>query len=137
MKAFKLLFFYPLALAIAWFIIHLEYNSIDSNSNDFKQILMLLQKIQQDQIIVEKIYSDIFYHPFYQMHFQKVPNLSESTIIKNQFYSKELPQIFLEGFKYEENICRTDYTMDRIPYFSVSTAECEKMELGVLTKGYS
>jgi hypothetical protein len=52
MKAFKLLSFYPLALLIAWSIIYVEYSSIDKNNNEFKEIISLLQKIQQDQIII-------------------------------------------------------------------------------------
>jgi hypothetical protein len=62
-----------------------------NDQQDYSQIANLLQKIQTDQFLIEKLYSDLMQPELYSLNFGKYNQTMSKIVIKNQFYSEGLP----------------------------------------------
>lgn len=55
---------------------------------------------------IEKYYSDLFQPNLYELHFGTYSYSTIHTVLKNQFFSDELPSIFANEVFYDEDLCR-------------------------------
>jgi hypothetical protein len=137
-KAFKYIYFCPILFAITWLIIYLEYNNMQSDQQDYAQIINLLQKLQSDQMQIEVFFTNLFQPKLYELNFGPYTPVSMHTVVKNQFFNSDLPSIFANDVFLDENLCNQQYISPiTVPYCTKSVAECNAMELGIITKGYS
>ena len=87
---------------------------------------------------IEKFYNDFFQPRIYELKFGPYEQTIVHTVLKNQFYSEDLPSVFANDFFFEQNLCQTQYLSPiNIPFFTRNTTDCNQMKLGILTDGYS
>lgn len=118
-KTFKYIYFCSILFATMWIVVYVEYGNMQSDQQDFHEIITLLQKLQSDQMHIEKFYGDLFQPHFYQLTFGPYTPSTMHTVFKNQFYSEALPPIFSNDVFYDESLCQKSYIDPiTIPYFA-------------------
>ena len=119
-------------------MIYNEYSNMVSNQQEYALLANFIQKIQVDLTLIEKAYADLFQPELYYLQFGKEYTPQSTTIIKNQFYSEDIPDIFSRDVSMEESLCQPLYVSSiNVPFFTRTVDDCKAMQLGIMTKGYS